>query len=243
MFANALLRAGVRAPWPAEGTGSEINIVSRHNLTPCFRTRREFGPLVAGLSAAVGERGGTVLHLTATTPNEGVSFVARELAFAAAQAGMDGILLLDRSPDGAGLKTSLGLQSVPKIAVPGAGSSAMDVALCKMGDAFVHVARLGGDAVDRDGASGRGLLQGLYNRIREAFWLTIVDGPCVMDAPRFVYQSSLCDGVILVVGAEQARTLAVKQAKERLEDAGASLLGTILNRRRFYIPEQVYRWL
>ena len=53
----------------------------------------------------------------------------------------------------------------------------------------------------------------------------------------------LLDGVVLVVQAENKRAEVAMQAKGRLEEAGATILGGVLNRRRYVIPEVVYRRL
>jgi len=54
---------------------------------------------------------------------------------------------------------------------------------------------------------------------------------------------SLSDGVILVVEAERVRWEVAKSSKERLENMNANILGAILNKRRFHIPEWLYRKL
>jgi Mrp family chromosome partitioning ATPase len=51
------------------------------------------------------------------------------------------------------------------------------------------------------------------------------------------------DGAVLVVEAENKRAEVAIQAKEHLEEAGAKVLGAVLNRRRHVIPEVVYRRL
>ena len=50
-------------------------------------------------------------------------------------------------------------------------------------------------------------------------------------------------GVVLVVQAQDKDADIAIQAKEHLEEAGAKILGAVLNRRRYVIPEIVYRRL
>ena len=47
----------------------------------------------------------------------------------------------------------------------------------------------------------------------------------------------------MVVRSGRTRREIVQDAKRRLEQAGAQLAGVVLNRRRYYIPEALYRWL
>lgn len=51
------------------------------------------------------------------------------------------------------------------------------------------------------------------------------------------------DGVVLVVESERTRREVALQYKDRLEKSGAHILGVVLNKRRFHIPEWVYNRL
>jgi Mrp family chromosome partitioning ATPase len=48
------------------------------------------------------------------------------------------------------------------------------------------------------------------------------------------------DGVVLVVQAEKTRWQVAEQAKRILEESGARLLGAVINRRRYHIPQALY---
>jgi len=55
--------------------------------------------------------------------------------------------------------------------------------------------------------------------------------------------ADLMDGVILVVEAEKTRWEVASRAKEDLLQANSKILGVILNRRQFHIPEWLYKTL
>ena len=79
--------------------------------------------------------------------------------------------------------------------------------------------------------------------IRERFDYIILDAPAV---PRFSECQILCakvDGVVLVIESGKTRRQVVLRAKKELEEAGGKLLGVVLNRRRYHIPEWIYRRL
>jgi len=71
----------------------------------------------------------------------------------------------------------------------------------------------------------------------------VVDLPAVSEASWAARLAHLCDGVVLVVGAERSRWEAVNRAKEQLVNSNANVLGVVLNKRRFHIPEWLYRTL
>lgn len=51
------------------------------------------------------------------------------------------------------------------------------------------------------------------------------------------------DGVILVIAAGKTRRQVAIRAKKELEDAGAKILGVVLNKRKHYIPNWIYKRL
>lgn len=77
---------------------------------------------------------------------------------------------------------------------------------------------------------------------REFDWIVFDCAPINIYPDSAVLASRL-DGVILVIQAENKRAEVAIQAKEHLEQAGAKILGAVLNRRRHIIPEMVYRRL
>jgi capsular exopolysaccharide synthesis family protein len=79
--------------------------------------------------------------------------------------------------------------------------------------------------------------------VRADFNWIIVDGAPVNAYPDTAALASKVDATILVVQAETKRAEVALQAKERLEKGGGSILGVVLNRRRFIIPEAIYRRL
>jgi Mrp family chromosome partitioning ATPase len=51
------------------------------------------------------------------------------------------------------------------------------------------------------------------------------------------------DGVILVLESGKTRRQVALNVKKQLEDAKGKLLGVVLNKRRHYIPDWIYRRL
>ncbi|MDZ7330967.1 MAG: CpsD/CapB family tyrosine-protein kinase [candidate division KSB1 bacterium] len=81
----------------------------------------------------------------------------------------------------------------------------------------------------------------LFKRLKENFTYILIDAPAVLDNPGALSLSRLADGVLFVVKANQTRLEVIDEAKLRLQDAGAKILGVVLNERRFFIPEGIYK--
>ena len=48
------------------------------------------------------------------------------------------------------------------------------------------------------------------------------------------------DGVVLVVECEKTRWEVAQMAKERISKAGGDILGVVMNKRKYYIPQALY---
>ena len=75
------------------------------------------------------------------------------------------------------------------------------------------------------------------------FTFVVFDLPEVLGAKATAHLAALCDGTVLVVGADRTRWQVADHARRALTDARANVLGTVLNRRHFPIPQWLYQTL
>lgn len=80
-------------------------------------------------------------------------------------------------------------------------------------------------------------------KARERFDYVILDAPPVHGSAEYRVLCTKVDGVVLVVQSGKTRGQVALSAKKQLEEAGGRILGVVLNRRRLYIPEFIYRLL
>jgi capsular exopolysaccharide synthesis family protein len=78
---------------------------------------------------------------------------------------------------------------------------------------------------------------------REKFDYTVLDSAPITSFSETQVICSKVDGVLLVLEAGKTRRHVAIRAKKELEEAGGKLLGVVLNKRRYYIPERVYKRL
>jgi capsular exopolysaccharide synthesis family protein len=83
----------------------------------------------------------------------------------------------------------------------------------------------------------------LLNEYRRHFNIVVVDIPAPTQANDNVAVAGQLDGVVLVIEAERADGRVALWLKQQLENAGANLLGVVLNKRRQYVPGWLYRRL
>jgi Mrp family chromosome partitioning ATPase len=79
--------------------------------------------------------------------------------------------------------------------------------------------------------------------LRQTFTFVLIDSPASNLYSDVVLLGSMVDGAILVIDAESTRPEAALQAKDALAAANLQLLGAVLNKRSFPIPEFIYRRL
>jgi capsular exopolysaccharide synthesis family protein len=77
--------------------------------------------------------------------------------------------------------------------------------------------------------------------LRTEFEYILIDTPPIVSYGDGALIGKLTDGVILVVGSNSARRDAVRVAKETMDSANIPILGAVLNKRTFPIPEMIYR--
>jgi non-specific protein-tyrosine kinase len=69
----------------------------------------------------------------------------------------------------------------------------------------------------------------------------ILDGPPLLESPEAATLAALVQGAVLVVRAGRTKRPVLVRALDLLRRAGATVLGTVLNRRRLEIPDFIYR--
>lgn len=92
-------------------------------------------------------------------------------------------------------------------------------------------------------AQGKDELKSLIAALRERFDYVIIDSAPMGISPESTVLCDKVDAVILVIHHGRTRREIVKRTRDVIERAGGRLLGVILNKRTFPIPEFLYRRL
>jgi capsular exopolysaccharide synthesis family protein len=86
-------------------------------------------------------------------------------------------------------------------------------------------------------------IESFWERLRERFELVLIDSPPLSVSPDGLAIASRVDGVILVLEAEKTRWQTAKNVAQRIAQVGGNIIGVVLNKRRYYIPSFIYKWL
>ena len=94
-----------------------------------------------------------------------------------------------------------------------------------------------------NGALNPARLRARITELRGDFDHVLIDTPPIHSYGDAILLGQTTDGVILVVSSNSTRREPARLAKENLDAAKVPLLGAVLNKRTFPIPEVVYRML
>ena len=83
-------------------------------------------------------------------------------------------------------------------------------------------------------------LQDLLGSLKKDFDYVIVDGQSVSGSSDVSIISKYFDGIVFVVECEKTRWEVLQQSKEKIKGVGGKILGVVLNKRIYYIPEKLY---
>ena len=86
-------------------------------------------------------------------------------------------------------------------------------------------------------------VESLWQDLRSRFDEVVLDLPASSMSRLGLMTAPHCDGVVVVIEAEKTRAPVAENLIDSLRLVRANVLGTVLNRRRFYLPKRVYRWL
>ena len=90
-----------------------------------------------------------------------------------------------------------------------------------------------------DHSAATGFLEELKNK----YDFILIDASPAITSPDSIAISRYTDGVVLVVEAERTRRQVVENVKNKIARNGGNIIGAVFNKRKYYIPEFVYRLL
>jgi capsular exopolysaccharide synthesis family protein len=77
--------------------------------------------------------------------------------------------------------------------------------------------------------------------VAAAYDYVLIDSSAILEAPETPILGSRVDGTVMVIFAGKTRREVIKRAMLMVEKLDGSFIGTVLNRKPYYIPEFIYR--
>ncbi|MDF0732940.1 CpsD/CapB family tyrosine-protein kinase [Pseudomonas entomophila] len=199
-------------------------------------------PSETNLTATVLDLDQRTLLLTAANTGTGTSTSALAFASQLALMSAGAVLLIDGSASAGGLSQQLGLnklrgysdllfdQDTPPLAQD---------CVVRLSDQPFDILPAGTWKRGRDRLDPE-RLRILLNQYAAHYRFVVIDGEAIYASADSLVIGTLVDGVILVVCAEETRWEVAQAAAQRLTQAGARLIGSVFNKRKYYMPKWLY---
>lgn len=184
-----------------------------------------------------------VIQFIGSLEGEGTSTIAREFARVSATTFNDRVLLLDGNRNKPSLHLVFNLR--PKYGwedVLGDGE-AIDKAVYQIGDSSLFVCPVSPHSPMSTQSVDTPKLKDLLEGLRQRFDLVLIDSSPANTSPDGIAFCPRVDGVVLILGAEKTRWQVIERVKEQITKNGGNVLGMVFNKRRYYIPDFIYRRL
>jgi capsular exopolysaccharide synthesis family protein len=188
------------------------------------------------------ERGVKIIMLTGAYPDDGTTTTAVSLATTLSMDCGLKILLTDADIQSPKLHDVFKTSPSDGLTDP-ANNFAGSISGKKVGPGELYFLPAGKSGHAGDGYFDSRRFLDFLGVSRKNFDFVILDTAPVLSHPDSLAICSKIDGVIIVIAHGKVRRQAAQRLKAILENAGANLLGVVVNRRRHYIPEWIYNKL
>ena len=215
------------------GKRSKSNLVS---------LKREETKLIQHLFGVPDSLGPRAVVFCGIEHGNGCSWICARVAENLAARGPQSVCLVDANHISPSLHSEFGVENLKGLAEAILEGGAIRQYARRVSASNLWLLTSGFHAGDRSIWSSQHLTS-VMARLRAEFDYVILDAPAVnlyLDVHALGREA---DGVVLVVEANSTRRETAQKCKDALEQANIKLLGAVLNKRSFPIPEPIYRML
>ncbi len=200
----------------------------------------EYQTLASEIFLALPQAECRTVMFVASVSGEGTSLVAREFAASLAAQGEVETLLVDANLRKPSLHDFFRTPRDPGLADHILGNAPLSDCLKGIGVPRLTLLTAGRPVVSPPRVLGHPRMEGMLTELRRRFSCVVFDVPSVLSYSEGVSLSRGVDGVVVVIRSGRTKRELIQHALHLLDGAGAKVLGTVLNRRRFYIPRFLY---
>ena len=201
----------------------------------------EMTALYQSINSRLPDLSHKVIQFMSSRQGEGTSTIIRELAKVITMVMGRSVLLLDIDRRHGSLRAFFDCSAPPELDEVVKGVLPIDQAICRVEDTSLFVSPLFQHSVLTPQKLGSEAADELWEQLRQRFEYVLIDSPPVTTSSDGLAIVRKVDGVIFVVEAEKTRWPVAVAAKEKILNHGGNILGMVFNKRRYYIPEFIYK--
>jgi|GEM_PF-2129905 len=256
-------------PWDgsaAEAGGIETALVEAQGLMPRLgkisgEMQNDFQMVIENIRSKVAERDAHIIGITSAVPGHGSSTLAALLSLMIAESERSylgpfmqkdeklreteaGILLVDAQVRNPLLHTMLEVPAKGGLHEILSGTLPYKEAIKEVEGSRLKLVTIGNEKGFRYTQAHMEKFKAFLGKmVQSGYEFVLLDIPPILHYAEGLALSNLCDGIVFVVSAGRGRMEVVKEAKRLMERARVPILGAVLNRREYFIPDWIYKRL
>ncbi len=204
---------------------------------------REMGILRNAIESQIGEKRKRVLMFTSALHEEGVTTLALSYTRLLAMHGGERVLLLEMNGRSPSLAWKLGLTGREGVTHYFTEKLTFASIVHQVPDAGFDVVHVGEANPTKIQVNLERVLPRLIEDAHRTHDTVIIDAPPIVVCPETPPISRYADGVVVVVLTGRTKRETVKRSVNLVSQFDGRVLGVVLNRKRYYIPDFLYRRL
>jgi protein-tyrosine kinase len=193
------------------------------------------------VEALLSRSSNKMIQFMGTRRGEGVSTLVREFAKVAVERHGKSVLVLDAAYQDPGRRININVTCEYGWLDLLKEGELVDKAFFRVGDSNLYFAPISVQASMVPPTKDLSASIQFWDKLKEKFDLILIDSSSDVNTSESVAISRNVDGVILVVEAEKTRRKTLKNIKTRIDANGGTIIGVIFNKRKYYIPEYIYK--
>ncbi len=202
---------------------------------------RELGMMRNLIESHLPAKRSRSLMLTSSAAGEGVSSVTANFARVLADDPSLNVVVVDANPEKPAQHELFGVDNSRGFVEMTRGDLRPDDAVMETGRKNLCVIPSGAAIGGMFQLVGTERVTGMLASLQTRFNYLLFDAPPVLSHPETAVLGSHVDGVLLVVRALDTRREAAARARDSLAQSGCKVVGVVLNRYKYSIPEFIYR--
>lgn len=219
---------------------SETGILNEDLKIKIFSNLKELSTIEGNILGVAREREVKTIVVTSCNPLEGKTITAISLAFALAAKSNYRVVLVDGNLQSPMIHDSFNVNPFPGLSE--LLTLKADVEEVTRGTDFGNLMLIphGSDAYKKLDSFDPETFKDKLNYLRQHFDYVIFDAQSLSGTSDVPLISKYFDGIVFVVECEKTRWEVLQQVKEKISSIGGNILGVVLNKRIYYIPEKLY---
>ena len=203
----------------------------------------KYEELNANILLRFGNNTHKTIMFTSTAHNAGCSTTAAFYAALLSRNETKKVLLVDVNYRTPSVHDVFSIKSSPGILDLGPNCADIETVRINVGAGGIYAVPIGGEISANFDVFESVLFNRFISKMREKYDYVIFDAPPITLFAEARIIASKVDGVVLVVEANRTRKHTALTAKKYLKDTGAFIIGVVLNKRKYYIPNFIYKLL